>query len=273
VGGRERAPVARWLVRFGYDGLGFHGWASQPGLRTVEGELVGALRRRGFRTEAGEGYLAVASRTDRGVSARANALALASALDGRALLRVLNGLVPDVFFSAAEPVSPEFSPRRAMLRRYRYFEPAGGRDEAVWRRLLAHFVGPVDPRSFGRAVPPGAPARREVSEARVRREGPWLVVDLAAPSFVWGMVRKIVAAVRATASGTLPEAHLVDAIAGRRRLTLPLAEPDRLVLWEVVYPFEFRFERPGLSPRQRQLWASERQRAAVHEVIVDHLSR
>ncbi len=26
-----------------YDGAGFHGWAAQPGLRTVEGELGAAL--------------------------------------------------------------------------------------------------------------------------------------------------------------------------------------------------------------------------------------
>jgi tRNA pseudouridine38-40 synthase len=48
-----------------YDGTGFHGWAAQPGLRTVEGELRGAL---------GELYgsfdsLAVAGRTDTGVHA------------------------------------------------------------------------------------------------------------------------------------------------------------------------------------------------------------
>ena len=271
MGGRERAPAVRWLIRFGYDGSGFHGWASQPGLRTVEGELLRALRRRGLRTEAGDGHLVVASRTDRGVSARANALALASRLDGPSLLRVLNGLVPDVFFSAAEPVAPECSPRRAELRRYRYFEPAGGRVETDWRRLLAHFVGPVDTRSFGRAVPSEAPAPREVTEARVRRDGPWLVIDLAAPSFVWGMVRKIVSAVRATASGTLPEAHLVDAIAGRRRLTLPLAEPDRLVLWEVVYPFDFRVQSPGFSLRQRKFWEGERHRASAHAVILDRI--
>ena len=48
-----------------YDGTAFHGWAAQPGLETVEGELRKALERvfPGYRS------LAVAGRTDAGVHA------------------------------------------------------------------------------------------------------------------------------------------------------------------------------------------------------------
>ncbi len=33
----------RVRIDLGYDGGGFHGWARQPGLRTVQGELERAL--------------------------------------------------------------------------------------------------------------------------------------------------------------------------------------------------------------------------------------
>ena len=49
-----------------YDGTGFHGWARQPGLRTVEGALRDALDAI-FPTWEG---LAVAGRTDTGVHAK-----------------------------------------------------------------------------------------------------------------------------------------------------------------------------------------------------------
>ncbi|MGH3036337.1 MAG: tRNA pseudouridine(38-40) synthase TruA, partial [Gaiellaceae bacterium] len=48
-----------------YDGTGFAGWAAQPGLRTVEGEVRAALDRV---YPSWEG-LAVAGRTDAGVHA------------------------------------------------------------------------------------------------------------------------------------------------------------------------------------------------------------
>ena len=48
-----------------YDGTGFHGWARQPGLRTVESTLRDALDV----TYSKVGTLSVAGRTDAGVHA------------------------------------------------------------------------------------------------------------------------------------------------------------------------------------------------------------
>ncbi|MCI4322345.1 MAG: hypothetical protein L3K05_08590, partial [Thermoplasmata archaeon] len=64
----------------------------------------------------------MASRTDRGVSARGNALALTSPLPGAGLLRALNGLRPEIFFTAATEVEEAFRPRAARSRTYRYWE-------------------------------------------------------------------------------------------------------------------------------------------------------
>ena len=48
-----------------YDGTDFHGWAKQPGVRTVEGELQDALER----VLGQPPKLSVAGRTDAGVHA------------------------------------------------------------------------------------------------------------------------------------------------------------------------------------------------------------
>jgi tRNA pseudouridine38-40 synthase len=105
--------AARLLIE--YDGSDFAGWAKQPGLRTVQGELEAALERI-LRREV---QLTVAGRTDAGVHARGQ---VASHEGEPATMRALNGvLAPDVRVLASEAARESFDARRdALSRTYRY---------------------------------------------------------------------------------------------------------------------------------------------------------
>ena len=108
-----------------YDGTGFSGWAEQPGLRTVEGELKMALSGVYRRWEG----LAVAGRTDAGVHALGQVASL-SAAGGPPLERVVealnSGLPTDIAVIAAAAAPDGFHARfSALSRTYRY---------RVWRR-------------------------------------------------------------------------------------------------------------------------------------------
>ena len=98
-----------------YDGTDFAGWASQPGMRTVqetvESALVTVLRR--------EVKLTVAGRTDRGVHARGQ---VASHEGDPAPVRNLNALLPaDVAVLSSEAAPDGFDARLdARSRTYRY---------------------------------------------------------------------------------------------------------------------------------------------------------
>jgi tRNA pseudouridine38-40 synthase len=105
--------TARLLLE--YDGTEFAGWASQPGLRTIQETVETALRT----VLRGEVSLTVAGRTDRGVHARGQV----ASHDGEpAPVRNLNALLPpDVAVRASEPASDGFDARRAARSRtYRY---------------------------------------------------------------------------------------------------------------------------------------------------------
>jgi len=105
--GRWEDAAVRVRIDLGYDGGGFHGWARQPGLRTVQGELEGALDTV-LRVKGSS--LTVAGRTDTGVHARGQVAHLdvdEAVVDdargrgadsaGDALLRRLNGVLgPDL---------------------------------------------------------------------------------------------------------------------------------------------------------------------------------
>ena len=56
----------RLRLDLGYDGTDFHGWAAQPGLRTVQGEIEAALAM----VSREDVVTTVAGRTDAGVHAR-----------------------------------------------------------------------------------------------------------------------------------------------------------------------------------------------------------
>jgi len=119
-----------------YDGSGFAGWASQPGLRTVQGELEAALE-----TVLREPVaLTVAGRTDAGVHARGQVASFATAAEVPGdLVRRLNGICAhDVAVIAAGPAPDGFDARAdAVSRSYRY-------------RLLAR--RPASPFERGRAL-------------------------------------------------------------------------------------------------------------------------
>ena len=206
--------------------------------------------RRGIAESEAGAHLEVASRTDRGVSARANALALRSDLSGPNLLRSLNGLSPELFFTAAARLPDDVRVRSAVRRVYRYYEAGAAPDLARWREAARRFAGTLDARSFGRGLGTGAPVWRDVESVTVDPVDGGLQVEVRAPSFVWGMVRKIVAALREHDAGRLPLARLELALRGRERLTLPLAEPEPLVLYEVEYPFPWTIRWRGPTRHQ-----------------------
>ena len=103
-----------------YDGTGFHGWARQPALRTVEGTLREALAAVFLQWDE----LAVAGRTDTGVHATGQVASVRVA-GGPPLDRAadaLNAVLPDdVVVLASEDAADDFHARfSAVSRSYRY---------------------------------------------------------------------------------------------------------------------------------------------------------
>lgn len=279
----------RIRLDFAYDGSDFSGWAAQPGLRTVEGELSCALGRI-LRADPAPS-LTVAGRTDAGVHARGAVAHLDvdpdawESLRGRsdlpadvAALRRLRGVLPaDIIVRRASAVCGEFDARfSAVSRRYSYricdqpelLDPLRRRDTVTVRRPLdveamvaaaASLTGLRDFAAFCKHRE-GATTVRTLLDYSWRREGHLLIGTVLADAFCHSMVRALVGGVIPVGEGRKPvewAAQVLDA--GVRDGSVTVMPAHGLCLEEVVYPPESEFAARARTARAiRTLPASER---------------
>jgi tRNA pseudouridine38-40 synthase len=242
-----------------YDGSAFHGWATQPGLATVQQTVEEALWRALRLTEPP--ILTVAGRTDAGVHARgqvahadvpAESWAAAAGSAGRRLARLLT---PAVRVTAIGPAPVGFDARfSALWRRYSYRvcdDPAQAdplrRHDTLWypgrldldrmNDAARACLGEHDFAAFCRSRE-GATTIRELLRLEWTRAEPGVAVaTVMADAFCHNMVRALTGALLSVGDGSKPPEWLGRLLAaGRRDPAARVAPPHPLCLEEVGYP-------------------------------------
>jgi tRNA pseudouridine38-40 synthase len=273
----EKAPSAgpepqtrRVALGIAYDGTNFHGFAKQPGKRTVAGEISDALRTL-FSLDP---PIVCAGRTDAGVHAVAQVahadldektLASRFRFDERAtsrelpeLARSLDALVgPEVSIWRALVAPEGFDARRsASSRRYRYEIAMSRRPDPLRRTASWHVSAQLDLSAMRIAIDAllgehdfagfcrrpqnddGGPIRRRVIDARLdttAHDG--LVFEIEANAFCHQMVRSIVGTLVASGRGLRRPSEVMRLLAaGDRSGAVDPAPPCGLYLVAVRYP-------------------------------------
>lgn len=241
-----------------YHGRGFHGFAANPGVRTVMGELTAAIARI-VRVPPEELELTGAGRTDAGVHAWGQVVSgdLPAATDLDDLARRVNKLcAPGIAVRAAAWAAPDFDARfSATWRQYRYhvwndrapnplmagtvwhvWQPL---DRTAMRAAAAALVGEHDFASFCRRPDADPP----VSLVRILHEldlddtaAPLLTFTVRGSAFCHQQVRSMVGTLVDVGIGRLAADDLPAILDARdRNRAGQVAPPDGLVLWEVGY--------------------------------------
>ncbi|WP_408896702.1 tRNA pseudouridine(38-40) synthase TruA [Nocardioides sp. R1-1] len=259
----------RLRIDLAYDGGDFRGWASQPGLRTVQGELTAALTTV-LRLPEGSLRVTCAGRTDSGVHARGQVAHVdvpddpetGSETAARQLARLdvlarrLNGVLDlDARVLRVTPAPEGFDARFAALwRRYAYrivddperVDPLARNHVLFWPRALdvvamdraaQTLVGLHDFAAFCKHRE-GATTIRTLLEFGWTRTPDGLVVGrVRADAFCHSMVRALVGCMLPIGEGRKDPDWAVEILTGRRRDQGVVVVPAHgLTLEEVRYP-------------------------------------
>ena len=294
--------MALLALTVAYDGTEFAGAQTQPGLRTVQGEVEAAVGR----LFGQPNRIVLAGRTDRGVHAAGQVVGVADGRPGwseERLRTALDALLPaDCSVVRVVRKPDDFHARYdAAWREYRYRIWTGGRAplarSAVWERrgtleagrLAAgarRFVGTHNFASFAghgegmpgsdrSARPRGTERTVSRCETRVGRawwgggEGELWELRVVADGFLPQMVRAIASALVEVGQGRQDPEWVSSLLAAAdRRKGGGLAPPHGLTLWRVGYGLELPEDWPdaiGLAETERERNSRGRSRGMDEE--------
>jgi len=231
-----------------YDGSDFHGWQTQPELRTVQGELELSLQK----ILNQDVKLIGSGRTDVGVHALRQLANFESGLDQETILKALSSVLPrDIVIKRVEEVSPGFNARfsaksrvyryriflgrTALLRRYMWEVPYSLSVERM-SQAAALICGEHDFSSFCVVQSAKENSLCRVDSALWRHAENELEFTIEADRFLHSMVRILVGTLVEVGRGYFSVADFMSIMRAKdRRKAGPTAPACGLCLVEVKY--------------------------------------
>lgn len=246
--------MARFKLVLEYDGRGFEGWQLQPGARTVQGVLTGAIERV---TGDVAPQLVGSGRTDAGVHAEGQVASVEIARDitPEKLREALNGVLPpDVGVMAVEVAAPDFDARKhatgklyryqvwngrvaSPLRAARFAHVRARLDVAAMDEAARVFLGEHDFSSLRAAGSDVPTSVRTLDRCEVEGDaGAEIRLHVAGSGFLRHMVRNLAGTLIEVGRGRRTPESMADLLAARdRRLAGPTAPAAGLTLVSVDY--------------------------------------
>jgi len=235
-----------------YDGSRYSGWQTQPGKRTIQGELVEALSNLvGIRTPVHG-----ASRTDAGVSALGQValFEIDCPVPTENFPNALNGRLPrNIVITSAEEVPPKFDllgDVKSKLYRYTIYT---GRyrpvlklnqcwhlhkklDVAAMNDAAQLLVGKNDFKSFASAADKRESSVRTIFRCEVTSQEKWIYIDVEGDGFLYNMVRNIVGTLVEIGTGKWKPEKINEILEAKDRTAAGrLAPPQGLCLMWIRY--------------------------------------
>lgn len=238
-----------------YDGAAYHGWAEQPEVPTVQGELRRALSQL-LAVDAATIQMQGASRTDAGVHALGQVVNVHHDTDRTDwdFLRGLNAITADdITVWRAETVGEAFNARHDSrgkryryriwphrfhdpLRRHQTWHVRAQLDRDAMRAAAAQLVGSHDFASFRAADCQAKTTERELTRVELLEDDGELVLWVEGTAFLKYMVRNIAGTLVDVGRGHIDPTSIGAILDARSRTAAgQTAPPQGLALIQVFY--------------------------------------
>lgn len=243
--------MPRFKLSIEYEGTRYSGWQVQQNARTVQGEIIGSIKKV-FNTDNFE--FQGAGRTDAGVHAlnQIAHLDIKTNLNEEIIKFALNDNLPsDINILSVEKTHKNFHARRdAKYRSYLYIISQRRtafakkfvwwiKDELDFDRMklsALNFIGLKDFKSFADVDEEEKSTLVKIFDVQMRKEEPLILIRIVGTHFLWKMVRRMVGVLVEIGRGNLSEDELNKFL--KNKTTLPTkytAPPSGLYLENIYY--------------------------------------
>ncbi|MHA1688648.1 MAG: tRNA pseudouridine synthase A [Promethearchaeota archaeon] len=247
----------KYLIRFYYIGKKkYHGSQRQAhDVLTIEQCLIEALIKRNYIHELRSAEFELASRTDRGVSARAACFSFISMR--RPILMELNSVLPPSIglYSFCE-VPKNFSSRHdAIMRHYKYIVPISlsilkkenDLNLDMMRQACNALKGRHDFVNFHKWGNEKVITLRDLEVASMEVINDFIIFDFQSRGFLRQQIRRMVKKILEVGMGLIKFDDFLELFNSEKKISYQPADPEGLILWDILYDPEFKFQQDSKS--------------------------
>ena len=243
-----------YLARLFYLGDYYYGSQVQPGLKTVQGELIDALKSWSKESHSKQ-TVQLSGRTDRGVHSFGQLVLIST--EKHLNIDQVNKHLPEDIVLWAKTRAPEgFRPRSsALMRHYRYY--LGPIWKNVDRNLVKKGISLLNgSKDFSMLSKPdeGRNTITTVLNIAIGQDSGIPFLDVFGTSFLWKFVRKTVTLLTEIGLGYMEPDVILEVLQGikkRKPGGIEPAPPENLILMETIVPFSFTLSKYGLKRIQK----------------------
>lgn len=238
-------------LKLQYDGTCYHGWQAQKNVRTVQGELIAAIKK----MTGEEVDLIGASRTDKGVHALGQVANFhtSRSIPASAFLKGLNSLTPeDIFILEAEVVPENFNTRFDAKSKMYVYQILNAKTPSIYHRRFCWFLqdrldiramreaakylkGQHDFKSFQASSPDSGSTVRTVYNLHILQKRDFIWIFIKANAFLYKMVRNIVGTLVEIGQKKRKIEEMPEILAARDRRAAGITAPAQGLFLARVY--------------------------------------